>query len=421
MIRYPLRSWQIDKNKYGLQPNQNRKLIILKIIFWISLAALAHTYVIYPLLLKLLALSGSRKETEKRENGELPNVSVLIAAYNEEKVIGEKLQSIFSSDYPMDKIEVLIGSDNSTDKTNDLVKTFCEKYPQVHFVNFHTRSGKIKIINFLKALAKNEILILTDANVLFDKNTLSELTKHFSDPAVALVDSNMVNISKNNKGVAKAESTYIRGEVGIKQNEGKVFGMMMGPFGGCFAVRKSYYENVPENFLVDDFYINLKVLEKGGKAISEINAKVYEEVPGNWRVEFKRKIRIATGSFQNLQAFRHLLFRFNALSFCFFSHKVLRWKGPFLMIAVYIINLFIVLRITNLNELRIEKYLILFAMQNLLPVLLIFDLILSSLKIHFPPTRLATHFLTTNLAILIGFFRFLKGVRSSVWQPTIRN
>lgn len=398
-------------------------MIILQVIFWLSLIALAHTYVIYPLLLKALSFFASPPPPLLEERGETA-VSVLIAAYNEEKVIKQKLESIYNSDYPKDKIEVIVGSDASTDKTNEIVRSF----PNVQLVEFKGRSGKVKIINHLKTLAKHDILVLTDANVLFDTNTIRELSKHFSDPTVALVDSNMQNINQQ-KGISQAESTYIRGEVGIKNNEGKVFGMMMGPFGGCYAVRKSFYEPVPENFLVDDFYVNMKVLEKGGKAISEINARVYEEVPTDWAIEFKRKIRIATGSFQNLKAFFHLLFRFNALSFCFLSHKVLRWKGPFLMITLYISNLLIawwifageaIGQMLFHDSFHIHPFEVFFLLQNILPLLLIVDLILTLLKIHFPPTRLVTHFFTTNLAIFIGFFKFLGGINSSIWNPTKR-
>lgn len=407
-------------------------MIALQIIFWICFVALAHTYVIYPLLLKLLASPPTPLLKERGERGEAA-VSILIPAYNEEKIIKQKLESIYNSDYPKEKIEIIVGSDASTDRTNEIVQSF----PQVHLVNFKGRSGKPKIMNMLATLAKNEILILTDANVIFDKNTISELTKHFANTEIALVDSNMVNINQQKEGVAKAESTYIRGEVGIKNNEGKVFGMMMGPFGGCYAVRKSFYENVPENFLVDDFYINMKVLEKGGKAISEINAKVYEEVPTDWKVEFKRKIRIATGSFQNLKAFFHLLFRFNTLSFCFLSHKVLRWFGPFFMIGLYVSNSALSLAtlafymnrekmgyigISPPDFYHIGLYLCipLFLLIHLLIFLFALDIILKLIGINFFLTRLVTHFFTTNLALLIGFFKFLAGVKSSVWTPTKR-
>ena len=403
-------------------------MITLQIIFWISFVALAHTYILYPLLLKILP--SSPLSTSEGEQKSEPSVSILIPAYNEEKIVRQKLESIFNSEYPKEKIEVIVGSDASTDRTNEIVQSF----QQVQLVEFAGRSGKPKIINKLATLAKNEILILTDANVIFDKNTISELTKHFQNSEIALVDSNMVNINQQGKGISKAESTYIRGEVGIKNNEGKVFGMMMGPFGGCYAARKSFYSPVPENFLVDDFYINMKVLEKGGKAISEINAKVYEEVPTDWKVEFKRKIRIATGSFQNLKEFFHLLLRFNALSFCFLSHKVLRWFGPFFMIGAYLSSLFLFIaqmeEIPNTHlEFRskdsIDIYGIFFLLQHI-PIFLLFqDMILkssrlASLGLNFIVTNLVTHFFTTNLALLIGFFKFLGGVKSSVWTPTKR-
>jgi cellulose synthase/poly-beta-1,6-N-acetylglucosamine synthase-like glycosyltransferase len=345
--------------------------------------------------------------------------SILIPAHNEEKVIAEKIESIFDGSYPHDKIEVLVGSDASTDKTNEIVMNLSKKYTELKLINFSTRSGKIKIINHLKSIAKYEILILTDANVLFDKNTICELLKHFSNPKIALVDSNMHNIVEQRSGISKAESTYIRGEVRIKNDEGKVFGMMMGPFGGCYAVRKSFCEKIPENILVmDDFYINMKVLEKGGKSISEINAMVYEKIPDNWRVEFKRKIRIAAGSFSNLRIFSHLLLKFNTLSFCFFSHKVLRWLGPFFIISLYSTNLFILLDpIPNFSP---SPFLLIFLLQNFILLLFVFDMLFKLININFLITRLVTHFLSTNLALLIGFFKFLGGVKESTWQPTER-
>ncbi|MEK6615756.1 MAG: glycosyltransferase [Bacteroidota bacterium] len=395
-------------------------MLLFQIIFWISLLSLLHTYLLYPLLLKILALGKKNNQNIFGKN-ELPAVSILVPAYNEEQVITEKIESIINSDYAHDKIEILIGSDASTDKTNELVDSLNKKYGNVHLVNFPSRSGKIKIINHLKSLAKHDILILTDANVMFNRNTIFELVKHFSNPEIALVDSNMINTGLQKKGISKAENTYIRGEAGIKNDEGKIFGMMMGPFGGCYAVRKNFYSTIPENILVmDDFYINMKVLEHGGKSISETKAEVYEKIPDDWKVEFKRKVRIDAGNFQNLKAFFHLLFRFNTLSFCFLSHKVLRWLGPLFMIALYITNFLILIRITNMHEVRIEKYFIFFSLQNLLPVFFIFDLLLSSLKIYFPVARLVTHFLSANLALLIGFFKFLGGVKSSVWQPTKR-
>lgn len=400
---------------------------MFEILFWICFIALIHTYIIYPLVLKIFPKS---LPSDRNETGSGMPVSILIPAHNEEKIIRQKLESILASDYPKEKIEIIVGSDASTDKTNEIVKSF----PGVRLINFEERSGKPKIINKLVTLAQNEVLILTDANVLFDRNTIRELTKHFSVPQIALVDSNMIHSNFYGDGIAKAEGVYIRGETIIKHNEGIVFGMMMGPFGGCYAVRKSFYSPVPENFLVDDFYVNMKVLEKGGKAISEINAKVFEEVPNDWKIEFKRKIRIATGSFQNLKAFSHLLFRFDILSFCFFSHKVLRWFSPFFIIGLYVTNLFLVLKLTGICSEQesisfsenffyaegIYFYFMFFMLQNFIVLLFLLDVVCKIMGVHFLLTRVITHFFSTNLALLIGFFRFLMGVRTSIWTPTKR-
>lgn len=383
-------------------------LLLLKIKFWICFIALAHTYLFYPLLLKLLAYF--KKDVDTNNNPSLPSLSILIAAYNEEKVIEQKLKSILNSNYPKDKIEILVGSDASTDKTNEIVRSFSN----VKLIEFEKRSGKIKIINQLKNLAAHNLLILTDANVLFDKDTLQQLCKHFNDPEIALVDSNIINTHLQKGNVSKAESTYIRGEAAVKYHEGKLFGLMMGPFGGCFAVRKEHFEPVPENFLVDDFYINMKILQKGKKAISEPHALVYEDVPNDWKIEFKRKIRIAAGSYQNLKEFFPLLFKFNLLAFCFFSHKVLRWLGPFLMIGLYVSN--IALLPQELNTYSTYIYLLAFIMQNSLLLLFIGSLIGVKNLI----TQIAFHFITTNVALLAGFIKFITGIRSSIWKPTAR-
>lgn len=397
-------------------------MILLKILFWVSFTALLHTYILYPLLLKLLAIRKKNNQIVFEAADEFPFVSIIIPAHNEETVIKEKLLAIFDTKYPKNKIEILVGSDASTDKTDEIVKEIISNHAAFNgeLIQFKERSGKPKIVNTLVQLAKNEILVLTDANVIFEKNMLYELMKHFKNPGIALVDTRMINTIRTGGGISKAESTYIHGEVEIKNNEGKIFGKMIGPFGGCYAIRKSFYSPIPESFLVDDFYINMKVLERGGKSISETNARVYEKAQADWKIEFVRKIRIATGSFQNLFTFSHLLLKFNSLSFCFLSHKVLRWFGPFFMITLYVTNLCILLKTMHFQESQTGSYLIIFTLQNLLLILFIFDLILVLLKIYFTPARLLSHFLSTNLALLIGFFRFLSGVRNSIWQPTKR-
>ncbi len=378
--------------------------------FWLSVFLLFYSYLFYPALLKLLAKSAKEKERDLPA-GYLPDVSIVMAAFNEEKVLQEKLESIFRSDYPTEKVEVLIGSDASTDRTSKIVKSFSRKYPNIIFHDYRQRRGKQNVVNDLVKEAKGELLILTDANVIFDEQTLRELVKPFARPAVGLVDSNMINKGLQKDGISYQEQAYISREVQIKHLEGLIWGAMMGPFGGCYAIRRKLYKDVPPNTLVDDFYINMLIFEQGYLAVNRLDAKVYEEIPNELSVEFRRKIRIGTGNFQNLARFWHLLFK-PPYGFPFLSHKVLRWIGPFLLIKILIFNLLLI----PVHPLYVLFFLLQMSIYFILPA----DLFLRKVGIHNPFFRLITHFFAMNLALFIGFFKALSGVRSGVWERTAR-
>ncbi len=386
-------------------------MIVLQIVFWCIVLLVFHTYIGFPLILQILS---RKKQNISFEKKDFQFVTIIMPLYNEESVIAEKLDSILQTDYPQDKLYVLIGSDNSTDRTNEIVREYAEKYPFITLYVFDKRQGKINIINRLVKKASTDIVVFSDANVMFDKNTIKELVSPFVLPEIGLVDSNMQNIGLKSDGISIPEKTYISREVKIKQAESILWGTMMGPFGGCFAMRKSLYKSVPQNFLVDDFYICMQVLQQGKKAINNINALAFEDVSNNLADEFHRKIRIATGNFQNLHVFKHfLLSSQKGLAFCFFSHKVLRWITPILLVVYYLIN--IILAFYS------GFYALLFALFNLLFVLILLDFILKRHHHHFLFLRCITHFFSMNLALLIGMCRAIKGVKSSIWQPTARH
>ncbi len=391
-------------------------MIPAEIIFWIAFAGLLHSYVLFPVLIRVFAL---RKEPLRTcwESEELPEITIIIPAFNEEEHIREKLESVFTSDYPSRRIKVIVGSDHSTDATDRIVASMTNAHPELELVSFEKRTGKIGIINRLVPAAVTSIIVLSDANIIFERDTLRHLVKHFKDEQIGLVDSNMFNRVKYISGIGRQEKTYIRSEVGTKNAEGKIWGCMMGPFGGCYAIRKSLYSPVPANFLVDDFYINMKVLQQGRKCINEKASIVYEDATESLSEEFRRKIRIATGNYQNLLTFFPMLLRFDAISFCFFSHKVLRWKGPFLMILAFVCLLFLTWNnfFPGLEYAGMYHYVLYFAAGTILLPLI--EMAYSGFML----SAYLLHFYSMNLALLIGFFKFLSGVRSSVWQPTRRN
>jgi cellulose synthase/poly-beta-1,6-N-acetylglucosamine synthase-like glycosyltransferase len=381
-------------------------------VFWISLFLLAHTYLLYPLLLRLLS-SGKKQHSPLQQPEQWPLVSILMSVHNEESVLERKIDSMLQSDYP-GTMEILVGSDLSTDNTNKILARYSERNSFFSFRPFETRKGKGNIINALAKEARGEILIITDADVVFTAQTVSHLVRNFFNPDAGLVDAHMKHGTIDRKGFSIQESIYLSWEVNIKNLEGKLWGTMMGPFGGCFAIRRKFFHEIPENFLADDFYLNMKILESGKKSFNDLEALVYGDLSGNLREEFRRKVRISAGNFQNLARFFHLLVPpWKPLAIAFFSHKVIRWLGPFLLVFM--------LGATSLlyqhsSFFRISLWIQLAFMTTPLLVFL-----LDKIGIQIIILRLIAHFYMMNTALLWGFFKYLKGIESNVWEPTKRS
>ena len=381
-------------------------MIILKVIFFICIGAIVHSYLFYPLLLRILP---GRKPGTASYDG---MVSLIIAAHNEETVIESKLRSVL--DNCGDKqIEILIGDDASTDNTAKIIQRMVMEDSRIIYQKFE-RSGKTRILNALTPKASGGLLVFTDANVFFTESTLNGLLKGFHDENVGIVGANILSSNPDEGGIAYQESAYISRENRIKYNEGRVWGTMMGAFGGCYAMRKELFLPVPEHFIVDDFYLTMKVLEKKQDAILSLSATCYEDISTRLNEEFRRKVRLSMGNFQNLGRFGKFLFnRRWGLAFSFFSHKVIRWLTPILFIIAYAINFTLV----------DESVFFIFSLAALSTILLVplLDMILRAVKIRSVLLRFITYFCTMNLALLVGLIRYFRGVRSSVWEPTKRN
>lgn len=388
--------------------------LIVLLLFCLAVGAILHSYVFFPVILEVLARNKQQNQQVFAPHAtDLPAVSIILAVYNEEAVIEEKLRSTFATSYPLNKIEFLIGSDASTDATDELIKNWQAKYPQLKLQRFAGRTGKAGIVNQLSEQATHDFFILTDANVFFEEDTIYQLVKHFKHPDIAQVGANILNPSFKKEGISFQEKAYLSRENTIKYQEGLVWGTMIGAFGGCYAIRRTHFTQVPPTFLMEDFYISMQVLQQGGKAINELQAICYEDVSNKITEEFRRKVRISAGNFQNLQHYRALLFRFNGLAFCFWSHKVLRWYGPFFLLLSLFSNLILAL---NSNF-----YAALLLIQISLIGIPFLDTLLKKLGIHAKVFRFITHFYLMNIALLAGWFRYKKGIKVSVWTPTQRN
>jgi cellulose synthase/poly-beta-1,6-N-acetylglucosamine synthase-like glycosyltransferase len=387
-------------------------MITLQIIFWFCLSLIVYTYLLFPAILTMLSRNKQDPDPPFPPS-QWPSVSVLIAAFNEEKVIGEKIRSLLKGQYPLELLEILVGSDASTDQTNRILQDLQQKHPVLHLTLFAERQGKPGIINQLAEKARGEILVITDANVILQPDTLTQLISAFMEKRIGLVDSRLVNPGVNGDGISRQESFYISREVSIKHHESVLWGSMMGPFGGCYAVRKSLYQPVPDTFLVDDFFINMSVLKQGFYCISKLEAIVHEKASTDTGEEFRRKKRISAGNFQNLSVFWPLIFHGSrGVGFCFLSHKVIRWLVPFLVLITLAASLILG---------TISGVYLGFALAHLgLFLTPVIDHLLRKIKIQSIPLRFISHFVLMNLALLAGFFRYLGGIKNNVWQPTSR-
>ncbi len=393
------------------------------ILLWgITSLLLVYTYILYPCLLLIFKSRNTRRIKEYPEREKMPIISCIIAVYNEELIIGKKIQSILELDYPLDRVHIYIGSDGSTDRSNEIISHFSTKHSNIHCFYFGARNGKSTVIDNLSKQAlhvhppsDDHILVYTDANVLFETNTLTEIVASFSDKDVAVVDSRIVQKGIRKDGISESEKDYMSLEIQLKYIEGELWGLSMGAFGGCYGLRSTYAVTIPQEIIVDDFYISMHAMLKGGKCITNLDARCYESIPNLLQEEFKRKLRISSGNFQNLSLFLKYSFKHKwSLLFVFISHKVLRWFGP----------IFIVLQCISAGMLCFYDYSIFKVISYINLLVLVFlpllDVVLQKAHVHLRFLRGWRYFLTMNIALFCGLIRYLKGLKQSSWEPPKR-
>ncbi len=383
---------------------------LLIIILIGSFLLILHTYVFYPLFMILIYRNSNHNQLLFYSDHELPAIAILIAAHNEEKVIEKKILSVFNTNYPSSKLKVFIGSDASTDRTDQIISNLTNTYSNIEFIKFKGRVGKISIINHLQSLCDEPVLILSDANVIFKQNTIFELVKYFKDSNVGLVSANIIKESSNNDGISYQEKKYLNFENKIKASESYAFNFIMGAEGGCYAIRNNLFSKVPSNFIVDDFFITMQVLERKNYALLNNLAICIEDVTTDISSEYRRKVRISSGNFQNLFFFKHLLFDFSSICFAFWSHKVLRWLTPFFIFICLFSSVFLI---------PYHKFFIWISCIQLL--LLLFPLFNYFFKFNNVFLKFIAHFYLMNFALFEGFIKFIKGIKSSIWEPINRN
>jgi cellulose synthase/poly-beta-1,6-N-acetylglucosamine synthase-like glycosyltransferase len=391
-------------------------------VLWCSLGCIVYTYAGYPLLLTLISAAHqlrsdwrqvSRSGTRRiATQADLPHVAVLVAAFNEEQHIAERITNLLNQDYPADRLHIYIGSDASSDRTAEIVRGLA--HPRLTFVDFTARRGKASVINDLAAMATQEILAFTDANTMFLPDAVQKLVRHFGRTEVACVCGEL-RLVKADADPSKANDNqdhiYWRYERLLKFFESRIGGLL-GANGGVYALRRELYRAIPADTIVDDFWISMQVVEDGQRCVYDPEAVALETIPERISDEFRRRVRIGLGNYQAFRRFANLLSPLRGtVAFTFFSHKVLRWLVPHCMLLAFAAN---VLLITT------PFYAALLVGQLLFYGGAWYAWRASLIGAAPKALRLPLFFVSMNLGLWIGFWRYLFGGTSGVWARSAR-
>lgn len=386
-------------------------MLIVEILFFSSVLLILHTYAIYPLSVNLLSTLFKRKY---KYSSDYPSISIIIAAFNEEKVIKKTIENFFNLQYPEEKFELLIGSDGSTDNTNIIINELRIKYPKLKVILFPERRGKKAVVNDIVTKASGEILIFSDSNTFYQKDSINNLVKFYVDKRIGGVCgrlkllSSEIDYDKRNK-----EALYWDYESWIKNSEGKL-GILIGANGGIYSIRKTLFVKMPPNVpVVDDLFISLKVLEQGRDFIYAKDAVASEYIAPSLKFEFERKVRIIPRSFETIKQVKKLLFgkRF-IVSYGLWSHKIIRWFSPLFFMMILLSNILL------FNYLTFYK--VTFFLEILFLIFVFAGYILSSRNIHIKLFQICFYFFISNLALLKGIYNYLFKKHQPIWQPTPR-
>lgn len=375
-----------------------------EIIFWASAAALAYTYVGYPALIALISTLRPRRVARKDFT---PSLTVIITAYNEGRALTAKLANTLALDYPHQLTEIIVASDCSSDRTDEIVQSFHDLGVILHRQT--QRLGKTAAQNAAIAKARGEIVVFSDATSLYEPDTLRKIVRNFADQTVGCVGGHLVYIDPNDTQVGRGAQSYWGYETFLKRHESKACSLI-GVSGCLYAVRKSAY--VPlYNEACSDFIIATKMFEQGLRTIYEPEAICLEETNQRQDNELRMRVRVIAQTFTDLWRHREMLnpLRGGLYGIQLLSHKVMRYLVPFFLMALFAASA--VLAGGS------PAYRALFLLQSLGYVCGAMSWVLENFGIRSRVLALPHYFVLANVASLIAMIQFLRGERYARWEP----
>lgn len=387
---------------------------VLKLLFFSGIAIVLYTYVGYGLI--LFAISKLRRNTPHPAgfpSDNLPAVTLVVAAYNEEEFIEKKIANTMALDYPAEKLQMLFVTDGSTDRTPQLVAA----NPRIMHFHERERRGKIHAVNRVMPLVKTPITVFCDANTLLNDQAIRNIVRHYTDASVGGV-SGEKRIMSNEKEAASGsgEGLYWRYESFLKRKDAEVYSLV-GAAGELFSIRTELYEPPPMDSIIEDFHLSMTIVSKGFRFAYEPEAYAMESASASVEEEWKRKVRICAGGFQSMLRLAKLLnpFKYGILTFQYISHRVLRWTlAPVFLVVILITNL--LLAFTDPSPL----YKISLMIQVVFYAIAASGHFLRNRKIQVKGFFVPYYFAVMNAAVFAGAKRYFSGKQSVLWERAKR-
>jgi cellulose synthase/poly-beta-1,6-N-acetylglucosamine synthase-like glycosyltransferase len=387
-------------------------MIISIAIFWILLGIVFYTYLGYGLLMN--AIISLRKTNNVYElHDYTPNVVHIIAAFNEEDFIEEKIVNAIAVDYPSEKYKIIIVADGSTDKTVSLI----EQFPEIELLFQPERRGKMDAINrAVASVSKDSILVFSDANTMLNNQSIRLMVNHYRDLKVGGV-SGEKRVHAPTLGSGFAEGLYWKYESIVKQLESDFY-TVVGAAGELFSVRKNLFTFNDSSNVLDDLCISLNVCKMGYVVKYEPKAYAIETPSFSIADEQKRKTRISAGAFQSIFYFKELLnvFKYGKLSFQYISHRLFRWTVcPIALPLLFVLNIVFVV-----NKQGLCYDLLLIGQFVFYGLAALGNILIERKAKHFSFLFVPFYFVFMHLSVWKGFFKFLQGEQNHIWEKARR-
>ncbi|NVK84610.1 MAG: glycosyltransferase family 2 protein [Cytophagia bacterium] len=383
----------------------------MEIFYWICAFIIFYVFIGYGILISLLSRFKTRKPIADLSDEDLPEVTFLVAAYNEEDIIKEKILNTLNLDYPKNKLKIKVVTDGSNDNTNYIIQQF----PQVELCFKPQRAGKIAAVNRVMPSVESPITVFSDANVMINQEGLKKMVRHFQSNMVAAVSGEKTVMSKEEDGASSSgEGFYWKYESFLKKKDAE-WNTLVGSAGELFAIRSHLYEAIDTNTLIEDFVLTMKLSANGNKVAYEPSALAIESGSANMEEETKRKVRISAGGIQAVIVLFPLLnfFRFGKLTFQYISHRVLRWTlMPLALIGAFVSIIFLAGKGWLYDSLMAGE--LLFAL-----------LAFAGYRLRNGETKIKVlfipyYFLYMHYCVVLGWIKYFRGKQQVTWEKSKR-